>query len=203
MKSFWSHRSGWSGLGRLLRERGLTLATAESCTGGLVGSLVTDVPGSSHYYCGGVVAYSNEVKVRLLGVRRATLKRYGAVSAQTATEMAEGVRNRTGADIGVAVTGIAGPGGGTRKKPVGLVYIAIAAGASRSQQPERRRPKAGFGTGRPRDKSLRAEVRSQAFRFKGDRKTIRRRAAAAALALVMEVLSSGYDSRTESRALVP
>ena len=112
--------------GTLLRGKGLTLAVAESCTGGLVSSLITDVPGSSDYFRGGVVAYSNEVKESVLGVPRDILESVGAVSPECARAMAEGVRNLLGADIGLATTGIAGPGGATPTKPVGLVYIALA-----------------------------------------------------------------------------
>jgi len=113
-------------LGRLLADRGLTLAAAESCTGGLIGHRITSVPGSSRYFAGGVVAYSNQSKVDLLGVSAETLAREGAVSDRTAREMAEGVRKRMGTDLGLAVTGIAGPDGATRDKPVGTVYIALA-----------------------------------------------------------------------------
>jgi nicotinamide-nucleotide amidase len=108
------------------RELGLVLATAESCTGGLVGARLTDVPGSSEAYAGGVVAYSDELKARLLGVPAETLGRHGAVSAETARAMAEGAMAALGADVAVAVTGVAGPGGGTRAKPVGLVYVHAA-----------------------------------------------------------------------------
>jgi len=108
--------------------RGLTVATAESCTGGLVAHLITEVPGSSGYLRGGVVAYSDAVKAAVLGVPDATLRAHGAVSAQTAAAMAAGVRERLGSDLGVAVTGIAGPDGGSGAKPVGLVYIAVAGG---------------------------------------------------------------------------
>lgn len=114
-------------VGRLLRDAGLTLAVAESCTGGLVAHRITEVPGSSAYFLGGVVAYANEVKERLLGVRRTTLLEHGAVSPETALEMARGVRRLIGADLGVGVTGIAGPSGGTPQKPVGLVYVALVA----------------------------------------------------------------------------
>lgn len=113
-------------VGALLQQRGLTLSVAESCTSGLIGARVTNVPGSSAYFVGGVLAYSNEIKERLLGVPRETLDRYGAVSEETAVAMVRGVRALTGANIGLAVTGIAGPGGGTPAKPVGLVYIALA-----------------------------------------------------------------------------
>jgi nicotinamide-nucleotide amidase len=108
------------------RELGLRLATAESCTGGLVGARLTDVAGASDVYAGGVVAYSDEVKARLLGVPTDTLERHGAVSAETARAMADGARATLGADVAVAVTGVAGPGGGTPQKPVGLVYVHAA-----------------------------------------------------------------------------
>ncbi len=114
-------------VGRLLTERGLTLAAAESCTGGLIGHRITNVPGSSVYYQGSITAYSYDVKEQLLRVRHDTLYDHGAVSEQTARELAQGVRRALRADIGVAVTGIAGPGGGMPEKPVGLVYIALAA----------------------------------------------------------------------------
>jgi PncC family amidohydrolase len=113
-------------IGPLLRERGLTIATAESCTGGLIASLLTDVSGSSDYLRGGVVAYANEVKQGLLGVRAETLASVGAVSRETAIQMAHGVRRMLDVDYALAVTGIAGPTGGTPEKPVGLVYIALA-----------------------------------------------------------------------------
>lgn len=113
-------------IGRLLKERGLTLATAESCTGGLIGHRLTNVPGSSAYYLGGVVAYDNRVKSGQLGVPEETLAAHGAVSEETARAMAEGVRSRLGADLGLSATGIAGPDGGTAAKPVGLVYLGLA-----------------------------------------------------------------------------
>jgi PncC family amidohydrolase len=114
-------------VGRLLREQGLTLAVAESCTGGLVGHRITNVPGSSDYYRGSITAYACDVKETLLHVRSETLTDHGAVSEGTAREMAQGVRQAIGADVGVSVTGIAGPIGGTPEKPVGLVYIALVA----------------------------------------------------------------------------
>jgi nicotinamide-nucleotide amidase len=113
-------------LGQALTEQQLTIATAESCTGGLLGHLLTSVSGSSGYYLGGVIAYSNEVKESFLGVRPETLAAHGAVSEQTAKEMAAGVRERIGSDIGISTTGIAGPTGGTPEKPVGLVFIGIS-----------------------------------------------------------------------------
>ena len=110
-----------------LRARGLTLATAESCTGGLIGKLLTDVPGASSVYKGGVISYVNEIKHRLLGVEQQTLDVCTAVSRETAHEMAHGVRERCAADCGVSVTGLAGPDGDGTGRPVGLVYIAIDA----------------------------------------------------------------------------
>ena len=114
-------------IGTLLNERGLTLATAESSTGGLVAHRITSVSGSSDYYLGGFVTYSNEAKEALLGVSRETLIAHGAVSEETAREMARGARKRLGAELGIATTGIAGPTGGTEEKPVGLVYVALSA----------------------------------------------------------------------------
>ncbi|MHB1161159.1 MAG: CinA family protein [Chloroflexota bacterium] len=113
-------------LGRRLRALGLTLATAESCTGGGIADAITDVAGSSDYFLGGVVAYANRVKEQLLGVGADLLATQGAVSEPVALQMAEGVRRLLGADLGVGITGIAGPGGGSAEKPVGLVYIAVA-----------------------------------------------------------------------------
>lgn len=113
---------------QLLNVSGRTLATAESCTGGWVGKLLTDVPGSSSFYRGGVISYTNEVKHAVLGVPQETLDTFGAVSKQTAEVMAEGVRKIIGADLGAAVTGIAGPDGDGSGRPVGLVYIAVTDG---------------------------------------------------------------------------
>jgi nicotinamide-nucleotide amidase len=110
-------------VGKMLADKKLTLALAESCTGGLVGHRLTDVPGSSDYFLGGIVAYSYEAKEKLLGVHHDTLYDHGAVSPETAIEMARGARRVLGADIGLSVTGIAGPGGGLPDKTVGLVYI--------------------------------------------------------------------------------
>jgi nicotinamide-nucleotide amidase len=152
----------------LCRVQGLTLATAESCTGGLVAERLTSVPGSSDVFLGSVVAYSNEVKERELGVPGETLERHGAVSAETAAAMAAGARERLRADVAVAVTGIAGPDGGTEDKPVGLVFIHAE----------------GLDGGRGLD-----------FHFAGDRESIRRRAAVTALHLVRRLLTQSRDER--------
>jgi nicotinamide-nucleotide amidase len=146
------------------RERGLTLATAESCTGGLVAARLTSVPGSSDVFIGGVVAYANEIKTAELGVPDEVLRRHGAVSAETAAAMAHGARERLGADVAVSVTGIAGPDGGTPEKPVGLVYLhAVGPGGERSLD----------------------------FTFGHDRATVRGRAAVAALHLVRRLVGDG------------
>jgi nicotinamide-nucleotide amidase len=113
--------------GKILRQRGLTLAVAESCTGGALGGRITSVSGASEYFLGGVISYDNRIKEELLGVPAKLLQQHGAVSEECAKEMADGVRRTTGADIGISITGIAGPGGGTPDKPVGLVYIGISA----------------------------------------------------------------------------
>lgn len=110
----------------LIRSKNMTLSTAESCTGGLLGGAVTRISGISEIYMGGVISYSNDVKRDILGVRQETLNSFGAVSKETALEMAQGVRTKLSTSIGVSTTGIAGPTGGTKEKPVGLVYIAIA-----------------------------------------------------------------------------
>ncbi len=124
-----------AGVGALLLSNRRTIATAESCTGGLVAARITGVSGSSAYFPGGIVSYSNEAKHHLLGVPDALLVRYGAVSVDVALAMARGVRRKIGADIGIATTGIAGPTGATPTKPVGLVYIALAAdGVERCQR---------------------------------------------------------------------
>ena len=109
-----------------LKEKGLKVATAESCTGGLISKRITEIPGASDVFECGVCSYANRIKHELLGVSERTLEQFGAVSEQTAKEMAEGIRRLSGADIGVSVTGIAGPGGGTPEKPVGLVYLGVS-----------------------------------------------------------------------------
>ncbi|VBB42732.1 CinA-like protein [uncultured Desulfatiglans sp.] len=148
-------------VGRGLIEAGLKLASAESCTGGMIGQMLTNVPGSSDYFEGGVISYSNAAKVDFLGVRRRTLERHGAVSRETALEMAEGVRGRMHVDIGLSVTGIAGPAGGSAEKPVGTVYFGLA------------HERASF---------------AERYRFWGTRKQIRKNAAMMALDWVRRFL---------------
>jgi PncC family amidohydrolase len=113
-------------VGNMLRKQKLSLAVAESCTGGMLGEIVTSIPGSSDYFKGGIISYHGEIKEKLLGVSRKTMIRYGQVSEQVACAMAQGVRKICQSDIGLSITGIAGPGGGSQEKPVGLVYIALA-----------------------------------------------------------------------------
>jgi PncC family amidohydrolase len=110
----------------LLRKKGKTLSVAESCTGGLLGQRITAVPGSSDYFMGGIIAYSDRIKTTRLGVSKKSLKKYGAVSKNVAEQMAKNVRRFFKTDYGLSITGIAGPGGGTKTKPVGLVYIAVS-----------------------------------------------------------------------------
>jgi PncC family amidohydrolase len=145
-------------VGQLLRQRGLTLSVAESCTGGLVSHRITDVPGSSNYYHGAVTSYSNAIKERVLGVQHATLARHGAVSKETALEMAQGVRKLLETDIGLAVTGIAGPDGGTPDKPVGLVYIALAAPDGACAERKLWADERGESYNRSKNKALSAEA---------------------------------------------
>jgi nicotinamide-nucleotide amidase len=147
-------------LGDVLSRRGLTIAVAESCTGGLISHRITNVPGASRYFLIGTVAYSNEVKVERLAVDPALLDSVGAVSGDVALAMARGVRTAGGSDIGVGVTGIAGPAGGTPEKPVGLVFIAAVT---------------------VEDERVERHV------FAGDRAVVKRQTADAALALVLEV----------------
>ena len=151
----------------LLREHALTLATAESCTGGLVAARLTDVPGSSDVFAGAIVAYSDELKVRQLGVADDVLREHGAVSAETAAAMARGARNQLGVDVAVSVTGIAGPGGGTEEKPVRLVFL--------------------HASGPMGERGLR-------FDFPGDRETIRGRASVAALHLVRRLVTESLQT---------
>jgi PncC family amidohydrolase len=116
-----AEQAGW-----LLKSHGMTLAVAESCTGGWLGSLITDVAGSSEYFLGGIIAYAYSVKETVLGVDHDTLLQHGAVSAETAVEMARRARRLVGADVGVSITGVAGPGGGSPGKPVGLVHLCVS-----------------------------------------------------------------------------
>ncbi|MBR4048225.1 MAG: CinA family protein [Bacteroides sp.] len=113
-------------LGKLLLQKGLTLSTAESCTGGGIASIITAIPGSSQYFHGGIVAYANEVKMALLEVQSETLEKHGAVSEQTVVEMAKGAMKSMKTTCSIATSGIAGPGGGTAEKPVGTIWIAVA-----------------------------------------------------------------------------
>lgn len=113
-------------IGKLLAEKNMTIAVAESCTGGLVSNLITDVAGASNYFDRGIVSYSNHSKIELLNVREETLRLHGAVSKETAIEMAVGIKKTSGVSIGVGITGIAGPTGGTKEKPVGTVHVALA-----------------------------------------------------------------------------
>jgi nicotinamide-nucleotide amidase len=136
----------------LCRARGLHVATAESCTGGLVAAALTEIAGSSDVVDRGFVTYSNEAKAELLGVPHSTLKRYGAVSAQTAKAMALGALKNSRADIAVSITGIAGPGGGTKQKPVGLVHFAAAKRGGRHIT--RKRFYGDIGRGRVRQRSV-------------------------------------------------
>ncbi len=136
----------------LCRARGLRLATAESCTGGLVAATLTEIAGASDVVEGGFIVYSNAAKQSMLGVPAATLKRYGAVSAETAVAMAAGALRKSPADLTVAITGIAGPGGGTKQKPVGLVHFAAASRDGRRLQ--RRRLFGKIGRRRVRERSI-------------------------------------------------
>lgn len=148
--------------GRRLLERGQSLATAESCTGGLIGHRITEIPGSSVYYLGGVVAYSNAAKCSLLGVDEGVVETMGAVSADVALQMAIGARRVFSSFWGIGTTGIAGPGGGTPEKPVGLVFIAVAG---------------------PHDHAV------ERFVFEGTRSEVKQKTAQAALNLMLEQLA--------------
>jgi nicotinamide-nucleotide amidase len=150
-----------SQVGRALRERGWTLAVAESCTGGLVGHRITEVPGSSDYFMGGIIAYAYKAKEKFLGVDHATLEIHGAVSEETAMQMAEGVRKAFNVDIGISVTGIAGPTSDLTEKPVGLTWIAV---------------------------STRGGVFAESHRWKGDRSSNKVQSAEAALQLASKII---------------
>ena len=117
---------GPENIGKKLKKMGKTLSIAESCTGGLLGHIITSIPGSSDYFMGGLISYNDRIKIEKLGVSRVSLKKFGAVSEIVAKEMAKNVRRIFKTDYGIAITGIAGPGGGTPRKPVGLVYIAVS-----------------------------------------------------------------------------
>jgi PncC family amidohydrolase len=153
-------------VGNLLKAHGLTLALAESCTGGLVGHTITQVAGSSDYFLGGVIAYSNRAKVELLGVKRATLNRCGAASSETAAEMAEGAQRIFGADCALSTTGIAGPTGGSDATPVGLVYIGMA---------------------------MRGRTVTARHLFSGTRHKIKTQASRAALAMLCDHINKEYE----------
>ena len=150
-------------IGSLLRQKGLTLGVVESATGGLISHRLTNVPGSSDYYKGSVTAYSNEVKVRVVGVKEETINQYGAVSSQVAEEMGEGGRKVLGVDICLADTGIAGPSGATLGKPVGLFYLGL---------------------------SYQGGTYSRKHNFQGDREQNKQSAAEAALSWLKEYLES-------------
>lgn len=154
-------------IGDLLLQKGWRLAAAESCTGGLVGHRITNIPGSSDYYMGSVTAYAYEAKEKLLGVRHNTLFKYGAVSSQTVLEMARGVRQALGADVGISISGIAGPGGGMPGKPVGMVWFGL---------------------------SLPEGERAFCYYFHGERIEIKAASAQTALRLLVEALSGGLDA---------
>ena len=144
-------------IGTLLKKHGKTISIAESCTGGFISHRITNVPGSSNYYNCGVIVYSNQSKITILHVSPETLKKFGAVSRQTTIEMAQGIKQVSGSDLGLAVTGIAGPSDGTPEKPVGLVYICLASDES---------------------------VGCEKFRFKGKREEIKFQASEAALEMI-------------------
>lgn len=149
-------------VGKLLERRAWHLAVAESCTGGLIAHTLTNVSGSSNYFLGGVTAYANEAKQRLLGVRRETIEQHGAVSQETVFEMAQGVRQALGAEVGLSVSGIAGPSGGMPDKPIGTVWIGLSAEDT---------------------------LRAWCFHFHGDRLQVKQGAAQKALRLLVEYLS--------------
>jgi nicotinamide-nucleotide amidase len=148
-------------VGRLLVAQHRTLSLCESCTAGMLSSVVTQVPGSSRYFLGGIVAYDNSVKQNIVGVEHATIETHGAVSQEVAEEMAEGTRVRVNSDICVSITGIAGPEGGSEEKPVGLIFVAVA------QQ---------------------GAICTSQYRFSGPRDAVRRKACQAALELLIQVL---------------
>jgi len=159
-------------LGNLLRQQGLKLATAESCTGGLIGHRLTNVPGSSDYYLGGVVAYAYAAKVAALGVAWETLHTYGAVSRETVLEMARGARKLLSAELAISVSGIAGPGGGMPNKPVGTTWFGLATSVGEW---------------------------ARIYRFSGDREQNKHASAEAALQFVIDYLSSAASLEGDFR----
>lgn len=148
-------------IGSLFEKTGMTFSVCESCTGGMLGSSITRTPGSSRYFLGGIIAYDNSVKNRVVGVPFSLINTFGAVSAEVAESMAESTRARLKSDVCVSITGIAGPGGGSKGKPVGLVFICLAKGAFRQ---------------------------TKRYRFSGNRETIRTKACAAAFELLINML---------------
>jgi PncC family amidohydrolase len=166
-------------------EAGLTVVTAESCTGGLVAHELTEVPGSSGYFLGGVVAYADATKRAGLGVPAELLERHGAVSAQVARAMAEGARQRLGADLAVAVTGIAGPGGGSEAKPVGLTYVAVSGRIPNGPADRAAGQAGGTAVGRQVDLVRRCT-------WTGDRSANKRASAAAAIELLIAAATADH-----------
>jgi PncC family amidohydrolase len=156
-------------LGRRLHQSHLTCAVAESCTGGLIGAAITSIAGSSEWFGGGVIAYSNDIKMRLLGVPEQVLTRHGAVSAETVSAMAEGAARLMQTDCAIAVSGIAGPGGGTEEKPVGLIFIGIR---------------------------VNGETKSFRYIFPGDRSTVRNQTAGTAISLLTTMLTAEQKPQT-------
>ncbi len=147
--------------GRLLSKKRLSLSVCESCTGGMLGSMITSIPGSSKYFKGGIIAYSNEVKKNLVGVKEHTLKTSGAVSEQTARQMAQATRTIIKSSISISITGIAGPEGGTKEKPVGTVFIGITDNK---------------------------KIKVYKFHFKGNRNQIRKKVCTQALKLLIDFI---------------
>jgi len=160
-------------VGDLLRQKGWKLATAESCTGGLIGHRITDIPGSSDYYLGGVVAYAYEAKVAVLGVSWETLQKHGAVSRETVLEMARGARVLLGADIAISVSGIAGPGGATPDKPVGTTWLGLSTAEGEW---------------------------ARVYRFSGDRAQNKAASAQAALRFVLDALTGSQPLEGDYRS---
>ena len=150
-------------IGRILIEHKLTVSTAESCTGGMLAARLINFPGISEVFLEGAITYSNDAKMKRLGVKAETLEKYGAVSSETAEQMAQGIAGAAGTDIGISTTGIAGPGGGTAEKPVGLVYIGIC---------------------------IYGNVKSFKCNFNGDRQTVRERTVNRVLELLVKELNS-------------